>query len=928
MSSPPICLALGLSVAAGKTLGTGRYPHMDLSTPARAVWGKTAAASARPQPADTWHPLIAHANVAGQLWERFLSPGLKGRIAAHTGGEDHAACLLAWLAGLHDLGKGGDFQAKSPLHAKAGRAAGLPYSEKTSTPHALVSAHVLYRLLDQAFWDDPSWAALILGGHHGEFPPPNWREIAHRELTYEAPAWQRIRTELYEAITAYTGAAPAAWRTTHLPLPLQLTLTGTVILADWLASTESLFPYENGLPDNYPALSAARSTRVRQIMGVTDVWRPDPALTTGSTTDLFAARWPAITQPNDVQTQAHHLAAAAAGPGIMVIEAPMGIGKTEAALAAAETLAARCGADGLFVGLPTQATTNQVWTRIRSWLTTQNSRATLTLAHGKAARHDDYRQLLLRGVGECDTVTASRWLSGGKKRLLAPIVVGTVDQVLLAGIASRHVALRHLGLAGKVVIIDEVHAYDAYMSVILHRVLAWLGAAAIPVILLSATLPASTRTRLLNAYAGTSTTTGDNPPSFYPRITWLDAPAAQAPNQPPSDTPQRTVAAAQAGRTTTAHLEHLDERHDDDSELVAEMRELLAGGGSALVLRNTVRRAQQTWRALTSVFGAEQVTLAHARFTTADRRDRDRRLIDQFGPQQPNRPTPHIVVATQVAEQSLDVDFDVLITDLAPIDLLLQRLGRIHRHTWRTGRPSRLATPRMIIAGQYRYGQRPPRLPWGSTAVYGEHLLWRTAAALRHVTSVNLPAGIRDLIEQVYGTHPIGPPSWQPELDRASAEQADKLAAMENAARQIILPHPTADSLTAIASIGEAHDESHPDVQATVRLGAPTLEVILLRDSHRPSHAHPVSTGPAPLIPLNAAPSPDLIDVILDQAIRLPASLTDAALTLVTTPAAWTAAPWLSDVRVLRLTTDGGPLKIGDYTVTYDSNSGLTSTRI
>ena len=230
-----------------------------------------------------------------------------------------------------------------------------------------------------------------------------------------------------------------------------------------------------------------------------------------------------------VQRAAHQLTFTAPGPGLLLIEAPMGEGKTEAALLAAEVVAAKTGAAGLFVGLPTQATTDQMFSRVTDWLRRAASPPTVALAHGKARRNQAYRRLMPAGVGmdeDAAGLTASQWLAGRKRVLLTPVVVGTIDQLLLAGIASRHVALRFLGLTGKAVIIDEVHAYDAYMSVILGRALAWLGAARVPVILLSATLPAAARRSLLTSYAGTEvglTGTG------YPLLTWVDAPTRTAP---------------------------------------------------------------------------------------------------------------------------------------------------------------------------------------------------------------------------------------------------------------------------------------------------------------------------------------------------------------------------------------------------------------
>ncbi|GLZ16131.1 CRISPR-associated helicase/endonuclease Cas3 [Actinomadura sp. NBRC 104425] len=893
---------------------------MELTAAALAVWGKTGEASRDAAvAADEWHPLVAHlvdaANVAAWLWDHWLPKPLKDQVAAHLpGGAEDGRRLMSWLAALHDLGKASDFQSKSPFHARRGREAGLPFAERTKTPHSLVSAYALHGLLSEAGWS-AEWPSLVIGGHHGVFPGPRWRATAKRALVYEHPGWAKVRREIFQAVTGHLGVDVREWRQVNLPVPVACAVAGAVILADWLASTESLYAYEGAFPDDYPQRSAARVHGVREVMGLRDVWRPDAELASKAPSEFYPTRWPRrINDPRDVQRRVLETAQGADGPGLMIVEAPMGDGKTEAALAAAEVLAAKTGADGILVALPTQATANQMFGRVSDWLKAQGGRTTVVLAHGKADRQDDYRTLLLRSVGvdECDGgITASRWLSGGKKRLLAPVVVGTIDQVLLAGVAVRHVALRHLGLTGKVLVIDEVHAYDAYMSTILRRVLAWLGALGVPVILLSATLPSRSRAELVSAYARREVPVPDD--AEYPQVTWIGAGQRSA-----------QAAEAKASKADVASVRFHDES-EDPAGIVPLVRELLSEGGCALVIRNTVGRAQRTYDALAAAFGSDAVTLAHARFTMADRRAREQSLVDQFGPEQKARPSPHVVVATQVAEQSLDVDFDVLVSDLAPVDLLLQRLGRVHRHEDRA-RPERLRRPQLVVAGCRRLPDGPPRLPAGSVLVYGEHLLWRTAAALDGKAEIELPRAIPKLIEAVYGTERIGPDSWQRDLLRAADDERARRESMELAARQILLPEPDCPSLARIGDIGEGHEESDAQVQATVRLGARTIEVVLLRDSGRPGRARPVSGDERQEIPLDEAPPRKLIDVILDQAIRLPQQLTEAASQTAYTPPAWRRTPWLSDARVLLLPADG-PLRLGGRLVTYGPALGLEDTR-
>ena len=826
--------------------------------------------------------------------------------------------MVCWLAGLHDWGKATPlFQSQSQLHAEAVRQAGLDVSGHALPQrpgHAHASAHLLFGHLRAAGWPeaDAAWPACIVGGHHGVFPPAGWRRDKPSADVMGGAEWEFTRRE-YPSLLPSVMGADLYRPLSPPPLAAQLALAGLVILADWLASTERLFPYECGFSAVYPAEAEARAGRIGGETGLRGFWNPSRAATRDSR-HLMAERFGGK-EARPVQVAAQEAALGGQGPGLLLIEAPMGEGKTEAALLAAEVIAARTGANGLFVGLPTQATADQMFARVTGWLVAQPGEVTVTLAHGKASRNEAYQRLMPEavGIGENDAgVTASQWLAGRKRRLLAPVVVGTVDQLLLAGVASRHVALRFLGLTGKVVIIDEVHAYDAYMSVILRRVLAWLGATRVPVILLSATLPAGTRAELLGAYAGAAVSqTG----SGYPQVTWVAAAAGQSegPFVPEWERRADPVAASSrsllptAARACTARVEFHAERDEAGAARLA--CRIVAEGGCVLVLRNTVGRAQRTYQYLVSALAQGEVTLAHARFTAADRRLRDRLLIERFGPDGVGRrPSRHVVVATQVAEQSLDIDFDLLISDLAPVDLLLQRLGRVHRHS--CPRPPHLRLPRMVVAGHGGLRPvRPPGLPAGCEQVYGRYLLWRTAGALLGRDELDLPADIPRLVDGVYGDDQIGPPLWQDAIMRERDAHLAKLALLGETAKTIILPDPGAAALSEIRyrDQGEAVEEASAQVQAHVRFGPPTIEVILLRATDDPGLAQTVSAGQPTVIRLDA-PDDDREDDILDQAVRLPAQVTDAADQQAFTPSAWRGSPGLSETRVLLLPAEGSPL--------------------
>uniref|UniRef100_UPI002AD3E96F CRISPR-associated helicase Cas3' n=1 Tax=Frankia sp. Cas4 TaxID=3073927 RepID=UPI002AD3E96F len=281
-----------------------------------------------------------------------------------------------------------------------------------------------------------------------------------------------------------------------------------------------------------------------------------------------------------------------------------------------------------------------------------------------------------------DGTAAAEWFLGAKRGLLAPVTVGTVDQLLHAATRTKHVMLRHAGMAGRVVVLDEVHAYDVYMAQFLFEALRWLADAGVPVVVLSATLPPVLRLRLVRSYLQGALQERD-----------VDVADLPVPRGYPSSTAVcvtggkrwAEVASGPSWRDPIpVGVEVLAETPDFSPATVAAAVAVEVGaGGCALVVCNTVARAQDVYSALRPVFGAD-VMLLHARFIAAERAVRTERVVDLLGrPGRPDgaaRPPRLVVVATQVAEQSFDVDVDLLVTDLAPIDLLLQRVGRLHRH--------------------------------------------------------------------------------------------------------------------------------------------------------------------------------------------------------------------------------------------------------
>ncbi|WP_329167344.1 CRISPR-associated helicase Cas3' (plasmid) [Streptomyces sp. NBC_01717] len=849
-----------------------------LDGPVLTVWAK------HDRDSDGWLPLWRHmedsAAVAGLLWDTWLPASVRKLIAsALPGGEQDARRLAVWLAGVHDIGKAtpafacqveqlADHMREQGLQMRSARVLG---PDRRVAPHGLAGQALLGEWLQKRHgWTvkQTGQVTVVVGGHHGV--PPEHGHIAalhkHGHLLrtpgLSRAAWQRVQDDLLDACADEYGVRDRLneWRSVKLPQPVQVLLTALVIVADWVSSNTDLFPY---FPQDVVRSSEERVAAAWRGLDLPAPWCPDePA---GDAQELVASRFdlPPGAKVRPVQEAAVELARAMAAPGLMVIEAPMGEGKTEAALAVAEIFAARSGAGGVFFALPTMATGNAMFPRLLNWLerlpAAEDARYSVLLAHSKAALNEDFADLMRESGHRIVAVDADApeeppwrpthatrsapaelvahaWLRGRKKAMLSSFVAGTVDQLLFAGLKSRHLAMRHLAVAGKVVVIDEAHAYDTYMSVYLDRVLSWLGAYRVPVVVLSATLPAGRRRELVEAYAGGSAEEARSAAEFeavgkagaYPLLTAVT----------PGGKPVLSSPGASA-RGTDVILERID---DDLDVLVDRLATELDGGGCVLVVRNTVKRVLETAQVLRATFGDEHVTVAHSCFIDIDRAAKDADLLKRFGPpgKAEGRPTgPHIVVASQVAEQSLDVDFDLLVTDLCPVDLLLQRMGRLHRHQRGEGqheRPKRLRRARCLVTGVDWTGDVPAPVR-GSVAVYGAYALLRSAAALlphfekASSRPVRLPDDISPLVQAAYADGPAGPQSWAPAMadaleryERHRADQAERAAVfrLEEAGRD---GRPLFGWVA--AGVGDADDTRTG--RAQVRDSRESLEVVVVQ---------------------------------------------------------------------------------------------------
>lgn len=943
-------------------------PFIRLSGDVRAAWAKSDVDHATGELLG-WLPLYQHladtAAVAAFVWDDWLPPSIKDYIAADAGSAVTARELAVWLAAQHDIGKlSPAFAVQVPALARQMTVSGLPISSGIAgTEERRLARHEAVSYLAIADWlaatNDvrPTTArqlASVLAAHHG-LPPDaaavNWVRV--RPHLAGDGSWHHARVELIEAMTGATRVDVAGWRDLDLSQPTLALLSAIVIVSDWIASSDH-FPLAS--PGSHPLETASeRAERAWRRLEMPTPWTAKPPPENAL---LFRSRFslPEGSSPRPVQEELMRLAREVPEPCLMILEAEMGVGKTEAALAAAEILAARFNRSGVFIGLPTQATADGMFGRVLEWarrlgLETPSS---VYLAHGKsglnetfAALAQDARFRALR-VGDParvrdafdELVAAHHWMSSTKRGPLADFVIGTIDQALFGGLGSRHVMLRHLALAGKVVVLDEVHAYDAYTGQFLERVLHWLGAYRVPVVLLSATLPAERRRAFVDAYDS-----GRRPrPTALPKRsrTWQPARTVPDPHENllgdigyPSIVTSRSGEAPDVstpggtGRETSIRLERLP---DDTTALRDLLGDALAEGGCAVVIRNTVRRVQETAAALRADFG-DDVIVAHSRFLGLDRARKDRLLLELFG-RDGRRPRRSIVVASQVVEQSLDIDFDIMVSDTAPIDLLLQRAGRLHRHE-RAHRPSRVREPRLILTGT-EWTTTPPRTNRDSRAVYGEHLLLRTLAVLENRQTLTLPSDIPSLVQTVYGEKGIGPASWHD--DMASAAQAWQKRVVEKRSEADVfrLREPSREpGATLLGWIrGATADPAEGRrAQATVRDTEETLEVLVVQRD-----AVGILRTPAWIpevgglqIPDNDLPDHALTNVILGCALRLPAALCRPreldrhirTLEQRYPVAAWHGSHALRGELVLEL-DQHGRATLDRYALTYSRDDGLS----
>lgn len=737
------------------------------------------------------------------LWR---NAALRQKFASITGLDESVCCSwLTTLLAMHDIGKFSEcFQNLRPDLLEQ-------LQSITSRKLYPVKHDSLGNLFLKTFLEDESltllpgtsfdeWQDVILAvvrpftGHHGV--PPSMisnNSLPLRVANYFSEQDVSAACQFSESICTlmfgchdYSNLLPAPEDLVELMKKASWLMAGFVVLCDWIGSNSRWFPMNSGvmtLEEYWQRHALPQAEKATKEAGI-DAGTPLAELSD------FDKLFPHITTPTPLQALVEKYPIENV-PQLFILEDVTGSGKTEAALMLAGRLMSTGCGNGLFVALPTMATSNAMYDRLVDCyknMFSSESAPSLVLAHG--ARH--LSETFMASVvsqhpeitgDEAASAQCSSWLADNRKKaLLADVGVGTLDQALLAVLPARFQSLRLFGLVNHILIVDEVHAYDPYMNKLLQNLLAFHAALGGSAILLSATLPTHIRRDFIAAFAGGC---GDK----------------QKPGLQSRAYPLATAYSKATGVQETAVEATLQRRCSVRVELVAEESEVVqqivnaAGNGKCVCwIRNTVHDALIGLANLKNAIPKDDLMLFHARFAMGDRLDIEGTVTKTFGRKSTEKErSGKVLVATQVVEQSLDLDFDLLITDLAPMDLLIQRAGRLHRHQREErGNPlsegvDRRESPYMIVHGPLPEDTADGN--WYKAAfskasfVYPSHgCLWLTARLLQEKSVLKMPDDARDLIEAAFfeSAERIPAPLKQRDQQAESQWQTDKSLAHIN----------------------------------------------------------------------------------------------------------------------------------------------------
>lgn len=650
------------------------------------------------------------------------------------------------IAACHDVGKiSPDFQLmihefltswKKSDYPELSNANSDHAKRKGNSFHAKVSGISLSNILDKK----SSYISDIVAKHHGFNP----NSFPRTENSYGGESWTQLRHELVTNLINYFTCNDKSWP--HIETFVHANvIAGLVTISDWIGSGGIFSTLELGNnPSNVKLEGMAQSAVIDAGFQKISV-KPDLSFI-----DIFNF------SPNSVQTE---LINSISGSGVYILEAPMGIGKTEAALYAAYLLLSQAKATGIYFALPTRLTSEKIFDRVNSFLqkiiNTDNKILNARLLHSSAW----LSQIIF---GE-DADTGGSWFDSSKRGILAPFAVGTIDQALMAVMNVTHGFVRTFGLAGKVVILDEVHSYDSYTGTIMNELISCLREIGCTVIILSATLTGKQKLQILKLADSNELS------SHYPLITSF-----------PNNSSSLSEFNVENNYSHEVEILHCN----DENKAIELIIEKSESGEQVLWIENTVAEAQKIYRFISARTdkGSVECGLIHSRFIKSERNINEEYWVSLYGKDGLNlrKNKGRILIGTQVLEQSIDIDADFLVTRICPTDMLLQRIGRLWRHAiFNKFRPSEAKRQALILAPLYQDALFKEKQFSSSSLIYSEYILCRSLEIWENIDKISLPGNIRHLLENTY--------KERQEKDRLSKLKAELETARKKLQQQALL---------------------------------------------------------------------------------------------------------------------------------------------
>ena len=824
-----------------------------------AFWGKTPRVS-QDSNGIAYKPLLHHLmDVAAVAlrWQQLNPARLEREAALLKTIPASLAKITAFLAGIHDLGKISIFQAKVP---KLWPEQLGPIREVYDRGHWRNTAILLCakpirdefaRLFPNLCPDDIPLVIAAIAGHHGI--PPKGDESGARESDAQrdpqlGPKCVEVALAAFYVLRDLIGPPPfPSLETQEQTARWSWRLSGLITLADWVGSDTSHFPFKpvDMQPKDYwpQALEQAKEAIKRKgLFPQTPGSRPS-----------YAQVAPQVTAPRPMQKLAEEIPLAD-GAQLFILEDTTGSGKTEAAIMLAARMMAKGKGEGLYFALPTMATANAMYERLSSayknLFASSATLPSLVLAHGRSCLSEAFSTIVNRtdmdNGGDDETAAfCAAWIADDRRKAFyADVGAGTIDQAFLSILPKKHLTLRQYGLAGRILIVDEAHCFDAYMGEELFRLLELHAQNGGSAIVLSATLSLQQRRDMAKAFAdGLGLPNSDElsdqlSKEAYPLLSSVALDGIQE-SEPDFDPALR--------RSVTVKVERLPDRSMVQTQAISAAREEAA----VLVLCNAVDEAIAVHESLAaSVDSPDRVHLFHARFAQGHRQKIETDVLSRFGRDaKATDRAGHILVATQVVEQSLDLDFDIVISDLAPVDLIIQRAGRLWRHLDQRPPQRRPIEERRVLV----VSPNPDEVEdedWlepalGKAAFVYQHagVMWRSAKALFDAGRIDTPDSFRRLIKRVYANEDVHPVL----KEKQDQDEGQKIAESTHGQLNVVNLQGGYGGLPAELSNSE---------YIGTRLGEETTMLRLAR----------LKAGR--LVPLCAAPSPDKAWALSETQVR------------------------------------------------------------